>query len=200
MYWWLLPIAVIGIGFMEVFIALATREKKFKELARVKILQSSYGAFTKITIGILMHGNVIGLILGYLLTQVSGLFKLVSIVNKEILNKVKIVTLRKAYFYMRMYKDFPKFQVVSEFLMTISVKAPLIIIASIYGQEEAGYFALAVALMLLPVNLIARAMGQVYYAEIATLGIGKAKYILEKTLNLTYKIFFLKYAYCFYIV
>lgn len=65
------------------------------------------------------------------------------------------------------YKDYPLFRTPQLLINSLSNSIPVIVIASLFSQEEVGHFTLAWSITSAPALLIGQAIGSVFYPEIA---------------------------------
>jgi O-antigen/teichoic acid export membrane protein len=68
---------------------------------------------------------------------------------------------------MSKYREFPIFQAPQALLNAISQGGPVIILATMFGPVSAGYYAFSRSILALPIMLLGKAMGDVFYARVA---------------------------------
>lgn len=186
-FWYLIPIAVFGIGLYELLNNWAIRKKAFIPLAKTKVWQKTIGAITKIVLGI-AGIKPLGLLLGQVFTQAGGLLSLFRSFKKDFKNNINFVKKKHILFLSKRYFDFPKYRVPSQFLLALTARSPLLFFAWHFDAETTGQIGLAFTMLSLPITLIGQTTGRAYYAEIATIGKKMPDKILKITKNVTTKL------------
>lgn len=167
-------IGVFFLGLYNIFIQICYREKEFKKITQTKCVQSILGNLLKVLLGIIKVGPS-GLIIGTIVGQSAGVMKLRKIykhISKEICfvpNKEKSINL------IRRYKKFPLYSAPNNYVFTATSQIPVLLLAMYYGNTVVGNFGMAYMVVGLPFSLIGSAIGQVFYAEIASYGINDIK-------------------------
>ena len=183
-YWWLLPLAIAGTGMYELLTNWAVRERAFKPLAKTKVWQQVLGASVKIGMGLLGF-KPLGLLTGQIFSQAGGVLSLLRSFSEKFSANISHVSKKRIQFLMRRYSDFPKFRLPSQFLLVISMKAPLLYFAWQFGAETTGQLGLALTILALPITLLGQTAGNAYYGEIASIGKNKADEIYKLTKSIT---------------
>ena len=166
---WLFPIAILGKGFYEIFLNWSIKEKYFTVLTKSKIYQNINSSLSKLLLGYLGYLNF-GLIFGHLLQEISGsliIFRKYISKNKNLFSDfdfkaIKINVLK--------YKKFPLFQTWSQLILTFNSNLIVFFILTIYGKATLGFYALAISITSIPINIIGQSVSQVYYGEISSIG------------------------------
>ncbi|MCZ6645817.1 MAG: oligosaccharide flippase family protein [SAR324 cluster bacterium] len=161
---WLLPLGLFAAGILAAFNRWTVRKKQYAELAKVNVTHSSAQVATQIAAGFAGAGSL-GLVLGQLVGQFSGLFTYVNYSAKDIRtlrNPLHFGELRKV---ASRYKRFPIYSSGSALLTTAVGILPPLVLASLFGMQVAGWFALGQRVVALPTQLIAQAIGDIYFAE-----------------------------------
>lgn len=160
---WLVPVGVFFLGVYNTFQYWATRQKQFKTIAKTKIIQSLSGVIAQISLGMLGFLSF-GLILGQILKVSAGVGKLIKNFlhdSAQELKKISFVSLKKAFVKN---EKFPKFSTFEALANTAGIQLPIIFIASIVDDGEAGHLMLAMQVMAIPIAFIGSAISQVYLA------------------------------------
>jgi len=161
---WFVPLGVLFLGLYNTFQFWATRQKKFKVIAKTRIIQSFGGVITQIFLGILGYFSF-GLIVGQIIKVSAGTHSLIkNFLNDthEILKKIDFISLKETFIRN---KNFPKYSTFEALANTAAMQLPIIFIASKVGGGEAGYLMLAIQVMAIPVAFIGNAVSQVYLAN-----------------------------------
>lgn len=156
---WLIPLGVFFNGLYSALQFWATRDKKFKLIAKTRITQAVFSNTTSISLAIYGLGFA-GLILGQLLSYSGGILRLLrnAVNNKESTN----LTLKETFLK---YKNFPKYSTWEGLANTSAIQLPLIIIAIFLVGPEVGYIMLAMKVLGIPMGLIGSAISQVYLSQ-----------------------------------
>lgn len=165
----LIPIGVFLSGLYRIFRQWALRVKDFNSISITTFTQSLLGNVLKVILGLFGMGSF-GLILGQIIGQSAGLTRL----SKPVLSKKKTlfeyIKIRKIIWCIKRYKDFPIYNTSIDFLSTFGKQFPTIFIATFFGSQVVGLYGLAYTIVRLPMRLIGTAIGDVFYAEAASIG------------------------------
>src|SRR5690554_3947217 len=187
-YWWLIAIGVMGTASYELFSMWATRKKDYKVIAKTQFSQSLLGNLVKIGLGIIAL-KPLGLVFGQIVAQSGGIGSFLKSAQKDFKKLYPLVSNKKQKLLASYYQDFPKYRLPSQFLMVLSVQAPVLMMAALYNKDITGQLSLAIMALSLPVGLIGGAMGRSYYAEIASIGKSDFNKIWRITLDVQKKLF-----------
>jgi O-antigen/teichoic acid export membrane protein len=168
-YWWVLIIGIFTASFYELMTHWATRVMAFAEVAKTKVWQASISAILKIGLG-LLGLKPVGLLIGDVGQRGGGVLSLFRKFYEKFKSNLKYVTFNKIKFLLRYYIDLPKYRLPSQFLLKLSSQAPVLYFAFQFGQEETGQLSLSLAMIALPITLLANSTGKAYYAEVSKLG------------------------------
>lgn len=187
-YWWLIAIGVMGTASYELFSMWATRKKDYKVIAKTQFSQSLLGNLVKVGLGIIAL-KPLGLVFGQIIAQSGGIGSFLKSALKDFKKLYPLVSNKKQKLLASYYQDFPKYRLPSQFLMVLSVQAPVLMMAALYDKEVTGQLSLAMMALSLPVGLIGGAMAKAYYAEIASLGKNNIDKIARLTFTIQKKLF-----------
>lgn len=166
---YLIPIGVFLIGFYNIVIQLAFREKNFKSIVKTRISQSVTQNSIPIIFGLFKIGSI-GLVLGQIFGQSVG----VSTLSKPVFKKLKagIIKINKEnmVWIAKRYIKFPVYTAPSQFLNIGGIQLPIFFISSIFGSQIIGFYGLASTIVSLPTRLIGKSVQDVFYSEAASIG------------------------------
>ncbi len=160
---YILPLYVLCLSLIQVLGNLSNKTKQYHSLALSSVGRSLTQATSRITLGYYSFTNI-GLIVG------AGLGALFNVVFLS-------VRLRLRYFFVRAfsfkrirqligeYKDFPKYDLLSNVFNSISSHIPVILLAYFFLDDVAGYFSMALTLLFIPMSIIGTSLGQLYYRD-----------------------------------
>lgn len=164
-----IPIGIFLSGLYHIFIQWGYREKAFKTIAKTKLSQVLGQNISRIGLGLFKlgpQGLIIGTILGHS-SGVAALSKSIFSTKKNLIRKIKR---SEILWCARRYKDYPIYSATSQFMNSAGLNLPKIFLATLYSTEVTGAFGLAVSITGIPVTLIGRSVGDVFYAEAASIG------------------------------
>ena len=160
---YLVPIMVICTGIYNTFDNWFNRQREFKNMASLKVIQSTTTSSFRILLGFvgITGGLIGGTVIGYII---------VSFVNVGLFLKKN--TLRCAYFpYKEMqklavqYKDFSLYAAPGALLNSASIVGLPLLIAYFYSVKLAGIYFFANNLIRTPISLLTNATAQVFKSE-----------------------------------
>lgn len=186
-FMYLIPIGLLLKGIYDILSHWAMRSKDFKTITKTKITQSLASNFTKVGLGLFSIGPI-GLILGQILGQSSGIARLSRPffkVKSKFKHSLNINNITKE---AKKNIQFPMYTTLSGYIYTGGNQLPFIMLSIMFGSSVVGLFGLANSIVNLPISLIAMSVSQVYYSEIASLGIANARKIKSLSLKLTSKL------------
>lgn len=164
----LIPLGVLLLGLYNIFTQWAFRKKNFNAITKTKVSQSIFQNLISILGGVFGSGPI-GLILGRVFGQSAGIFTLSNPLIKYDRYLLKKISWKEILWSAKRYKNFPFYTMPRRFLGDITVSLPILFLTSIYGSHAVGLFGLANSIIQLPVNLIGNSIGNVFYAESASL-------------------------------
>ncbi|MDD1698430.1 MAG: oligosaccharide flippase family protein [Methanoregula sp.] len=167
-YLFLLVVGFFGISLYGALTFWVTRRRDYTRITHTRIYQSSGGSLTKILLGLLSVGPV-GLIFGYLLSQILGIGTLVRYMwknDRACFNSLSISRMKKN---AKQYIQFPLYSFPAGIINAIALQLPVFMLSAIYGLSVMGMYAFAYELLILPSSLISTSMLQVYYAEVSNM-------------------------------
>lgn len=170
---WLIPVAVFLTAMVQAFEQWNIRSKQYKSLSAAVIVQASFSGGSRTGVGYFAPTAMVLIILG-VVAQVVQIFILYFTARHSIrhVRKFSSCSYRRqmAVFraVARKYRDFPLYRAPQLFLNTISRATPVLLLASLFGSAAAGYYAIALSVLYLPVRLISASVGKVFLQRIAT--------------------------------
>ncbi len=161
---WLIPVGLVGIGIYQALSFWALRNKAYKTLAKTKFSQGIGRAVTQMGAGLLGAGAG-GLALGEVVGRSAGIVPLAWSERHRLLVFGRKVTYNELCSTARVYREFPLLVSPASLMNSAGLQVPTLLIASLYGPIVAGWYFAAQRIVALPVQMIARAVGDVFLAE-----------------------------------
>lgn len=156
---WILPLGILAASLNSAFIFWFTRKRDFRSISKTKIKQSVSSGIIQLFFGWLGL-TAVGLLIAQMFYSSAGLISLFN--KKKGFEKIKFNELKATFIE---YIHYPKYSVAEALFNTAGNQLPILIIASIAAQKEAGYLLLASKIMVIPMVLIGTSISQVYYAH-----------------------------------
>ena len=162
------PAFVVIAGCYNVAASWANRQRSYKSIALSEIYRSSSMTLVQIGLGI-ATGTAKGLIFGRLIGQLIGLAILVRRIPREqwrlIVDSYNSSAMRQV---AREHKQFPKFSVPRELLVSLASKLTPFLLAVSFGAHSAGLYWFAFRLLEAPKTMISVAVRRVLYERAVT--------------------------------
>lgn len=165
----LLPVAILFAAWLQITQHWLIRKREFSMLARIAVTQSLVINSAKAGVG-WMHPTAASLILlsaaGSLLHALLMLAaaRRQPMIASRLLDQEKSTTLVKL---AAQYSDFPKYRAPQNFISAGSQGIPILVLAAMVGPAAAGFYTLTRSVLSLPVTLIAKSFGDVFYPHVA---------------------------------
>lgn len=167
-FFWLIPPTLMISG---TFLALNywnTRTKQFKRLSIARISSSVSSTGTQLgagflgytTGGVLIYANIFGQTLS---TSVLGL----QIMRDHLSFFKHSISWKGMVEVFRRYSNFPKYDVWSALINTISWQVPVLLLSSFFSTTIVGYYSLGMMMVTLPMSLIGGSIAQVFFQRAA---------------------------------
>lgn len=157
---WYLPIYIPVVGSWQVLMYVFNRDKQYGKIASFQVVQSVSNAILKITLGYFAIGGI-----GLIDASVIGPLIAISIIGPmkimEIISHLRHLPTHLAKEYVSIYRDFPLFSMPKNLVCHLSNGLPVLMLTSVYGATNVGYFSLAITIGYLPLTMIASSIYQV---------------------------------------
>jgi len=162
---WMIPLGVFLLGLIQIFRAFSSRHQYYKEQATIRVVNSLTLVGIQISSRYLFKLN--GLIFGRLFADFISVMMFIRyhIVRKTL--QWNTLSRRRLLANAKRHEHFPKYQSITVFLNSISQNIPVLLFASLYSPEIAGFYALTVRVLQAPVELIGSSTKAVYYQKAA---------------------------------
>lgn len=180
-YLWIIPPYLLSIG---IFSSLNWWNSRFRHFASlsiagmanlilVTIIQLGAGLTGHNHAGSLIAAGFFGSLIATLFLGIQTLQKY-GLMLKDSINSLDMVYLS------RRYKRFPLFDTWAALLNIISLQFPIFLLSALFSASDVGYYALAMVVLQLPINLIGSATSQVFFQRAANAKFdGKLSNIVE---------------------
>lgn len=163
-YLYLLPLATAFVGVFNILNYLAIREKAFSPLAKTKIAQSL--SIVAIQLGGAPFGTI-ALLAGQISGYVTGTFSLGLRSIRASWSSIKKVRFADLQGVAKRYKNAPLFSTWSALFNSAGMQLPPIMFAALFSPAAAGMFALANRVLSMPMQLLGKSIGNVFFSASA---------------------------------
>jgi O-antigen/teichoic acid export membrane protein len=163
-YLWLLPVSLGLAGFYQALTYWMIRKQQFTAVARTKVVQSLSSTGAQIGFGVAVPG-VIGLLIGQALSQGMGSWSLFRQAQTSgvPLSRQRLLALA------RTYRQMPLVSTPSSLFNAVSLNMPRLLVSIVFGSVVVGWFAFALQIISLPMQIVGQSVGQVFLARAAAL-------------------------------
>ncbi|WP_459869122.1 lipopolysaccharide biosynthesis protein [Halomonas shantousis] len=166
-YLYLIPIGMFSFALLQIAQQWLIRKKEFLLNARISIIQSIAVNVAKVGIGfvypaaaVLIVIYVFGAALNFLMLLAGIRKRKIGFISKRASNHKPIRELGKDY------NDFPLYRAPQMLINEISQNFPVLILTMLFGPAYAGFYTLGKTVMIMPVSLIGKSVGDVFYPRI----------------------------------
>lgn len=167
-YLYLLPVVILFAALSQTAEQWLIRTKQFSVNAKVAFVQSILYQGGKVGIGLFFP---LASVLIVLSAAAEGLKALLLIgFSRKSNYQSPLHTSKSSYTVWgiaRRYNDFPKYRAPQSFINAVSQSLPVILLASFFGPASAGFYAIGRTVLSMPVQLIGKSVGDVFYPRIA---------------------------------
>lgn len=165
----LLPFGFFFAGLFNILMQWSLRKKSFKTIGKAKVKQSLLGNLVKISFG-LFNFNHAGLIIGSIILHLVGsvcLLKALFVDMRKTVYHFEVDAIKNVAFK---YKNFPIYSMPARLLNTAGIQLPVLFMTLVFGLSTVGQFSLANSILSLPMMIIGQSIGDVFLAELSTIG------------------------------
>jgi O-antigen/teichoic acid export membrane protein len=143
---------------------------QFKLAGTINVFVNAGGRAASLTFGFLARGFTLGILTGEIIGKTFGLLLNVLInVRREWPAIVTSVSPRRMRVMVRKYRDYPRFILTGNYLMTLCAHLPLFIFPFFFSMDKIGQFSLAIGLLSLPSVLLIQPMSTLLLNKLASI-------------------------------
>jgi len=156
---WLIPAGLLSMGIYSIFQNWFIRQRQFGFIAKSRIAQSLIAAIAQIS---LFSLGALGLLVGYILNSLTACILL----GYRLLKGERIfVNCKKLSATLYAYRNFPKYSTWEALANSAAIQIPIIMIAALAVEAEAGYLLLAMSVIQAPMSLFGNTIAQVFLSH-----------------------------------
>lgn len=162
---YLIPVFVFFTGLNRCLDYWNVRETEYKKGATAKVA-SVIGAKTfTIVLGILTKGNVLGFLLGDLLSRPIHSYTLLSKSIRSSWKGLRKISFQKIKRVAKEYKNYPLYNMPASGLIVLSSQLPVYLLSWFFGSVLTGHFSLAYSLISAPIQVLGMSVASVFYQK-----------------------------------
>lgn len=171
---YLVPLSMLLSAAIQILLQWLIRHSDYKVVAKYDFLHSIVVNFLKLLFGFI-YATGFGLVFAYLLGLFFHASVLVLAVRKSKNSLFGIHNLNynkeESKKVILEYRDFPIYRAPQVLINGLSQSLPILMLATFFGASAAGFYTLAKTVIGLPSALLGKAVGDVFYPEIARLNV-----------------------------
>ncbi len=161
--WLPLAFAVAGAtAIMAIAQAWLNRQKKYKQMAQLRVFQSA--SIVGLALLIYFLPNALN---GLLLGQIFACFFVAIVAIWFSRSAANVWKKERLLHTARIHQNAPKYLLPTALLDVVTLQMPVILIAAWFGESIAGQFSMAWRLLMMPMALMGGAVGQVFLQKFA---------------------------------
>ena len=163
-YMWLLPLGLLLLGIYQVFYYWAIRTREFTAIARTKLTQSVS------MVAVQLGGYALGplaLLLGQVFGKAAGTTSLGMLAIRNQWSLFRSVSLQDVFHAAKRYRRFPIFSTWGGVFNAAGAQLPPLLFAAMFSTSAAGIFMLTHRVLAMPMQLIGRAIADVFFSRAA---------------------------------
>ncbi|WP_448197307.1 oligosaccharide flippase family protein [Pseudomonas putida] len=160
-FWLALIVVIFGMGINKVVLSLLTYQQKFNKLGVSRVSLAACIAVAQVSAALISQ-DVSGLIYGQVLGVITATGLSLLWISSGWLKDSASSSWQSVRDSASQHKNFPKFSLPADLLNTAASQLPVIFIASRFGSEPAGWFALTLKMMGAPISLLAASVLDVF--------------------------------------
>ena len=158
---YLIPIFVFSFSLFGTLDGWFIRQKKFKNKAFAKILESVSYLVVAFSLYFFIGDNEYGLAIGKIVGVILGLLFMIKLSNY----KIPKFTFDDLRFLLKKYKEFPLHNMPSNFINVISLQILVIFLGLYFSKAEVGFFGLANMVILAPISFVSQAVSSIFFQK-----------------------------------
>jgi O-antigen/teichoic acid export membrane protein len=163
-YMWLLPVGILALGIYDVFNYWAIRTKSFSAIAKTKLTQST----SMVTVQLAGYAlGPLALLVGRVFGHAAGTTSLGMLAVRNRWSTFRAVKMRGVMQAVGRYKRFPIYSTWGGMLNTAGAQLPPLLFAAFFSSSTAGIYLLAQRVLAMPMTLIGKSIGDVFFARAA---------------------------------
>lgn len=167
--YFLIPVAIMLTGMVQIFGFWSMRLKKFRQNALARIGNSGGNISLGVILGLVAHGGGAGLILAYVGAILINLYILTFRSVKGIVNSIRQIPRPEILTIARKYKKFPLINTPHALIGAFKDSGIIFLIKEFFGISILGSYSFAYRVLSIPTSVISASISQVFFQKSAQL-------------------------------
>jgi lipopolysaccharide exporter len=164
---WILILLVLGVladGINQACQSWCIRVKAFKQTSASQVIRSLSANGTQLGLGYLKGGSF-SLVFGGVLGDTLASGNLARVVARDLRALRASIRWKRMWQLAKEYRDFPMYSASTNFINTLSLGLPVLLLTRYFGIATAGAYAFGLRILSAPMGLVQRALKQVLYQK-----------------------------------
>lgn len=161
---YLFPLSFFLLGLYQSLNYWVNRNKEFKSIAISKIVKNVANSVMSLAFGFLKFGYL-GLLASLVIGQFFSVISLFKVTYKTSFKLLDKISGQEAKNLLARYQDFPKINMFSALLNTLSIQMPVLLLTFYFNPFIVGYYALSQRILQAPMALVGSSIAQVYFQK-----------------------------------
>lgn len=194
---WILfiPLSVFSSGIFNILTVFANKYKLYKFMSIGGFVKSITTSGIKVLGGIKKAG-AFGLIIGNIIGNIFSMLFISIVCFRFKKYQLKYLSYKGITNALKVYVDFPKYNMPRALLNTISGSLPIFIFYKYFGTSVTGFYSMSLGLSLIPIQIVVQSIYQVYSEKIIKeynnrIAIAKSIINIAKTLTMVFSLPFI---------
>lgn len=163
----LIPLVMLLSSLIQIISQWYIRKSNFKIITKVGIINSLFMNITKVIIGFLIP-SASALIIVFVISQgfhfaflIIGVGSISLLKPTVLKNRYNIISLAKQF------REFPLYRAPQSIINALSSNLPILLLTTLFGPAIAGFYTMSNRVLNVPVTLLGKSVGDVFYPRIA---------------------------------
>lgn len=162
----LIPVAMLFSACHQILTQWLIRKKQFKITARVAVIQAVVINASKTGVGFLYPTGAALIVLAAIGQTLHALLLWVGMRGRDTALPREDESTTTIQELAKRHRDFPLFRAPQNTINAFSESLPVLMLASLFGPSSAGFYSLGKMVMGVPLTLVAKSVGDVFYPRV----------------------------------
>ncbi|MBF9143431.1 lipopolysaccharide biosynthesis protein [Hymenobacter properus] len=168
------------------------RDKQFGKRVGVEIATNMATKGFTVGYGLLIQGNVVGLLLADFFNRLSATIMLaLGSIRQEFKSVLRTFSWRRLWLIAYRYRKFPLIYMPGGYVYVASTQLPVFLLAPVFGAASVGLYSFSMSLLEMPVNVLGAAIVPVYMQKATETYRETPERLPSITLSLYYKLLYI---------
>lgn len=165
----LIPVAILFTALLQVARQWSIRTKRFSVIAKSAVVLSFLMNSAKLAFGFIAPSALVLILAATFAPLINAFMLILGIRRGKIfgLGAFKQDSAKSKSDLVKEFRDFPVYRAPQVFINTLSQNLPVVLLGSIFGPATAGFYSLSRMVLGMPIQLLGRSIGDVFYPRIS---------------------------------